>query len=119
MLHDAEAPRQDRIAAVEALAKLGTTHSRAILHRVSRKTDYLGIVARQIVTSCVAGTTLSERELEVLDLARPGLTNRAIAERLTLSPLAIARHRSNACAKLGAANRPEAGAKFEDAGLGR
>jgi DNA-binding NarL/FixJ family response regulator len=61
-----------------------------------------------------AGTSLSERELEVLDLARHGLTNRDIAERLSLSHHTIARHLANARAKLGAANRAEAAAKFEE-----
>jgi DNA-binding NarL/FixJ family response regulator len=113
-IDDAEAPRPARVAAIEALGNLGTTHSREILHRVSRRTDELGAAARRIVTSRAAGTTLSEREFEVLELARHGLTNRDIAERLSLSPHTIARHVSNARAKLGAANRAEAAAKFEE-----
>ena len=43
-----------------------------------------------------------------------GLTNQEIAERLGLSPHTIARHLANARAKLGAANRAEAAAKFEE-----
>ncbi|HVD51619.1 MAG TPA: helix-turn-helix transcriptional regulator, partial [Candidatus Udaeobacter sp.] len=113
-IDDAEAPREARLAAVEALSKLGTTHSREILHRVSRRTDDIGISARRVVTNRAAGTTLSEREFEVLDLARHGLTNRDIGERLSLSPHTIARHVANARAKLGAANRTEAAAKFEE-----
>jgi DNA-binding CsgD family transcriptional regulator len=113
-IDDAEAPREARLAAVEALGKLGTTHSREILHRVSRRTDEVGVAARRIVSSRTAGTSLSERELEVLDLARHGLTNRDIGERLSLSPHTIARHVANARAKLGAANRAEAAAKFEE-----
>ena len=113
-IDDAEAPREARLAAVEALGKLGTTHSREILHRISRRTDEVGIAARRIVNSRTAGTTLSERELEVVDLAGHGLTNKDIAVRLSLSPHTIARHLSNARAKLGAANRAEAAAKFEE-----
>jgi DNA-binding CsgD family transcriptional regulator len=113
-IDDAEAPREARLAAIEALGRLGTTHSREILHRVSRRTDDVGVAARRIVTSRTAGTTLSEREFEVLDLARHGLTNRDIGERLSLSPHTIARHVANARAKLGAANRAEAAAKFEE-----
>ncbi|MDQ2914241.1 MAG: helix-turn-helix transcriptional regulator [Chloroflexota bacterium] len=113
-INDAQAPHEARIAAVEALGKLRTTHSREIVHRVSRRTDDIGSAARRIVTSRTAGTTLSDRELEVLDLARHGRTNREIAERLILSPHTIARHLSNARAKLGAANRAEAAAKFEE-----
>jgi DNA-binding CsgD family transcriptional regulator len=113
-IDDAEAPREARLAAVEALGKLGTTHSREILHRVSRRTDDIGVAARRIVTSRAIGTTLSERELEVLDLARHGMTNRDIGERLSLSPHTIARHVANARAKLGAANRAEAAARFDE-----
>jgi len=112
-IDDAEAPRQARILAVETLGRLGTTHSREILHRISRRTDDVGLVARRIVSSRTVATTLSEREVEVVDLARHGLTNRAIAERLSLSPHTIARHLANARAKLGAANRAEAAAIFE------
>jgi DNA-binding CsgD family transcriptional regulator len=113
-IDDALAPRQARIVAVETLGKLGTTHSREVLHRLAKRTDDLGVVARRIVTSRVTGTSLSERELEVVDLAGHGLTNRAIAERLSLSPHTVARHLSNARAKLGAANRAEAAAMFEE-----
>jgi len=113
-IDDAEAPREARLAAIEALGKLGTTHSREILHRIARRTDDIGVAARRIVNSRTTGTTLSERELEVVDLTRHGLTNKDIAERLSLSPHTIARHLSNARAKLGAANRAEAAAKFEE-----
>jgi len=113
-IDDAEAPRDARLAAIEALGKLGTTHSREILHRISRRTDDIGVAARRIVNRRTTGTTLSERELEVVDLTRHGLTNKDIAERLSLSPHTIARHLSNARAKLGAANRAEAAAKFEE-----
>ena len=44
---------------------------------------------------------------------RAGLTNREIAERLTLSQHTIARHLANARVKLGAANRTEAALKLE------
>jgi RNA polymerase sigma factor (sigma-70 family) len=113
-IDDAEAPSVARLAAVEALGKLGTTHSREILHRLSRRTDEIGSAARRILANRSLGTTLSERELEVLDLARHGLTNREIAERLGLSQHTIARHLANARAKLGAANRAEAAAKLEE-----
>jgi DNA-binding CsgD family transcriptional regulator len=113
-IDDAEAPSEARLSAVEVLGRLGTTHSREILHRVSRRTDEIGVRARRIVNSRTVGTTLSERELEVVDLVGHGLTNKDIAERLSLSPHTIARHLSNARAKLGAANRAEAAAMFEE-----
>jgi len=110
---DPEAPIAARLAAVEALAKLGTTHAREIIHRLGRRTDEIGSFARRLAANRTVGTSLSEREVQVLDLARHGLTNRAIAERLTLSPHTIARHLANARGKLGAANRAEAAAKLE------
>jgi len=45
---------------------------------------------------------------------RNGLTNREIAERLSLSQHTIARHLANARTKLGAANRTEAAMKLEE-----
>jgi len=113
-IDDAEAPEAARLAAVDALGKIGTTHSREILHRLSRRTDGIGSGARRILAKGTLNGALSERELEVVDLARHGLTNKDIAVRLTLSPHTIARHLSNARAKLGAANRAEAAAKFEE-----
>src|SRR5437899_11565177 len=84
-----------------------------IIHRLGRRTDEIGSFARRLAANRTVGTSLSEREVQVLDLARHGLTNRAIAERLTLSPHPIARHLANARGKLGAANRAEAAAKLE------
>jgi DNA-binding CsgD family transcriptional regulator len=49
-----------------------------------------------------------------LQLAGTGLTNREIAERLSLSQHTIARHLANARVKLGAANRTEAAVKLEE-----
>jgi DNA-binding CsgD family transcriptional regulator len=113
-IDDAEAPETSRVAGVDVLGKIGTTHSREILHRLSRRTDGIGLAARRILAKGTLNGTLSGRELEVLDLAGHGLTNRDIAERLSLSPHTIARHLANARAKLGAANRAEAAAKLEE-----
>lgn len=113
-IDDAEAPGAARLAAVDALGKIGTTHSREILHRLSRRTDVIGSAAKRILAKGTLNGTLSDRELEVLDLARHGLTNKDIAERLSLSRHTIAHHLANARSKLGAANRAEAAAKFEE-----
>ena len=51
---------------------------------------------------------LTPRELEVLRLLADGLTDREIAESLTLSPRTIATHVSSVLHKLGARNRMEA-----------
>ena len=52
--------------------------------------------------------TLTEREVEVLRLVSTGLTNRAIAVRLSLSEKTVARHLSNIFGKLGLSSRAAA-----------
>ncbi len=101
---DTAAPLASRLAAAEALGTLGTSRAGEVLVRLARRNDELGRRAR-IVT---------ERELEVVQLAARGGTNRDIAERLSLSQHTVARHLANARGKLGAANRTEAAAKLEE-----
>jgi DNA-binding CsgD family transcriptional regulator len=110
---DTAAPLPSRLAAVEALGTLGTSRANDILARVSRQNDALGRRAR-VVSERRRRTGLSEREIEVLQHAGTGLTNREIAERLSLSQHTIARHLANARVKLGAANRTEAAVKLEE-----
>jgi DNA-binding NarL/FixJ family response regulator len=61
---------------------------------------------------------LTDREREVLDLVARGLTNQAIASRLTLSEKTVRNHVSNVFGKLLVADRAEAVARARDAGLG-
>ncbi len=110
---DTAAPLPARLAAVEALGTLGTTRADELLGRLARRNDELGKRAR-VVSQRRRRTGLSEREVEVLQLAGTGSTNRDIAERLSLSQHTIARHLANARAKLGAANRTEAAMKLEE-----
>jgi DNA-binding NarL/FixJ family response regulator len=62
---------------------------------------------------------LTGREREVLVLVAQGRTNREIAETLFISEKTASVHVSNIMAKLGAANRSEAGAKARALGLDR
>lgn len=110
---DTAAPLSARLAAVEALGTLGTTRADELLARLARRNDELGKRAR-VVSQRRRRTGLSEREVEVLHFAGTGLTNRDIAERLSLSQHTIARHLANARGKLGAANRTEAAVKLEE-----
>jgi DNA-binding NarL/FixJ family response regulator len=112
-VEDTAAPLSSRLAAVEALGTLGTTRGAELLSRISRKNDELGRRAR-LVSERRKRTGLSERELEVVQFAAGGLTNREIAEKLSLSQHTIARHLANARGKLGAANRTEAAMKLEE-----
>jgi len=98
-------------AAIVALGKIGTTHARELLHRLARRGDAVGRRAAETIAHSHS-IQLSEREVEVLDLAAHGLTNKQIGEKLKLSPHTVARHLANARAKLGAANRAEAAAKL-------
>ncbi len=61
---------------------------------------------------------LTEREREVLDLVARGLTNAAIARRLSVSDKTVRNHVSNVFAKMHVADRAEAVARARDAGLG-
>ncbi len=55
-----------------------------------------------------AGHGLTDRETEILALVAAGLTNRAIASRLVISPKTASVHVSHILAKLGVASRTEA-----------
>jgi LuxR family maltose regulon positive regulatory protein len=60
---------------------------------------------------------LSEREIEVLRLVTAGMSNRAIAGKLVISPGTAKTHIHNLCGKLGARNRTEAAMKAKELGL--
>jgi len=66
-----------------------------------------------------AGRGLTSREREVLVLVAHRRTNREIGEDLFISEKTASVHVSNIMAKLGAANRTEAGAKAHALGLER
>jgi len=61
--------------------------------------------------------TLTDREVEVLRLVSTGLTNRGIADRLSLSEKTVARHLSNIFGKLGLSSRAAATACAYENGL--
>jgi LuxR family maltose regulon positive regulatory protein len=60
---------------------------------------------------------LTARELEVLQLLAAGAPNRAIAERLVVTPETVKKHVSHLFDKLGAANRTQAVARARQLGL--
>ena len=111
VVDDPAAPQEALRAAAEALGQSGTTHARELLQRLARRGDDVGRAAASHLQRHHS-VELTEREVEVLDLAANGLTNKEIAARLTLSAHTVARHLVNARAKLGATNRAEAAAKL-------
>lgn len=110
---DVNLPDPVRLDAVEILARIGTTQARAGLSELARRQDEAGQAARLVIAHPPRGVGLTGREVEVLNLAGEGLTNRQIAERLGLSQHTIARHLSNARDKLGATNRADAAVKLD------
>lgn len=84
---------------------------------------FLTLGARPALTELAALTgdrtagVLTAREVEVLRLVSTGLTNRAIANRLSLSEKTVARHLSNIFGKLGLSSRAAATAYAYQHGL--
>lgn len=85
-------------------------------------------VARRVLTflSAPPATQTSEpfseltaRERAVLDLLAAGLSNAAIANRLSIAPKTVANNLSSVFAKLQVADRAQAIVRARDAGLGR
>jgi DNA-binding NarL/FixJ family response regulator len=62
--------------------------------------------------------SLTERELEVLDLVARGLDNTSISRRLVLSPKTVRNHVSNVLTKLAVPDRSAAIVRAREAGLG-
>ena len=101
-----------RLAGVEALSAIGTSHARQLLSCLVKQPDEVGRAARSLIKRGPRGVALTGREVEVLDLAGRGLTNRRIADQLKLSQHTVARHLSNARDKLGAINRADAAVRL-------
>ncbi len=104
----------DRIAAADAAAQAALVFSSQNL-RGGRLTA--GSRATQLATDCGATTPatgrvaeplpLTGREREIAAMVRDGLSNKQIAEALTMSVRTVEGHIYRACAKLGLANRSD------------
>jgi DNA-binding NarL/FixJ family response regulator len=77
----------------------------------------LGKRARLVREASGARASLSDRELEVLQRAAPGLTVGQVARRLGISPRTVETHLTNAYRKLGVRNRVQAIARASELGL--
>jgi predicted ATPase/DNA-binding CsgD family transcriptional regulator/Tfp pilus assembly protein PilF len=65
-----------------------------------------------------AAAALTAREYQIAALIARGLSNRAIADELVISPLTVARHVANIFTKLGFSSRAQVAAWMADAGSG-
>ena len=80
----------------------------AHLGRSTLDSDAMQLLVKSVHRPPPLGHDLTEREREVLALLAVGLTNKEIAEELTLSPATVRVYVSHILSKLGAGNRTEA-----------
>jgi DNA-binding NarL/FixJ family response regulator len=103
------------LLAADAAAQAATVHSRQDRRGSAQAADTR---ARRLAQTCEDARTpalaalaaplpLTSREREIVTLAAGGLSNRRIAERLTLSVRTVEGHLYRACAKIGASDRTE------------
>lgn len=108
-----ESSGEELIAAVRAVAA-----GLLVLHPLSAAALLERLIDRPRATPVTGpGEALTPRELEVLQTLAGGLTNRAIARRLTVSENTIKFHVSSILTKLDAASRAEAVALAAKRGL--
>lgn len=113
-LNDVRSSEAAQLAAVRALADLHTTRAREIVRAITGRPRTVMDAAAAVIARRGPEPLLTEREVEVVELAATGLTNAEIATRLGLSPHTVARHLANARAKLGASNRTEAASRLAE-----
>jgi len=112
-----------RVRTAEACRRLGdqegaaieTEAAREVFERLGAAADLAALLGRPDPASIPGG--LSAREVEILRLVAAGLTNRAIAEALTISERTVDRHVSNIYTKLDVSTRAAATAFAYEHGL--
>jgi len=97
----------------EALRRFERLGARPAADQTARRLRDLGIRTRRRST-LAHQDGLTARQADVLALLREGLGNKAIAERLSLSPKTVDHHVSAILAKLGVRSRQEAASRAED-----
>lgn len=102
---------EETLRAIRAVADGESIFSPSIARRIRQHFDN--------PSSTAAFPELTERELEILELLAQGLTNPAIAERLSLSVKTVRNRVSDIFSKLHVSDRAGAILKARDAGLGQ
>ncbi len=97
-------------------AELERSSAQATLERLGADPT-AGVVGARTVDAEGPTSPLSARELDVLRLVADGLTNRAVADELHLSPHTVARHLANIFTKLDVPTRTAAVSTATAAGL--
>ena len=93
-----------KVSATELAEAIRAAH----LGRSTIDPDAMQLLIRSARRPPLLGHDLTAREREVLALLAEGLTNKEIAEKLTLSPATVRVYVSHILSKLGAGNRTEA-----------
>lgn len=107
-----DARLDDLLRAVTAVSRGEAIFGPAIARRM------IGLFTGQASAATLPFPELTDREREVLALVAHGLSNEAIAARLSLSLKTVRNHVSNILGKIQARDRAEAVARARDAGLG-
>jgi DNA-binding NarL/FixJ family response regulator len=103
--------------ALEIFDGLGARPAAQRLREIMRRSGIGGIARgpRRSTRANLAGLTL--RQMQVLQLIERGLSNKRIAEQLTISPKTVDHHVSAVLGQLDAVSRGEATAAARDSGL--
>jgi DNA-binding NarL/FixJ family response regulator len=104
---------EETLRAIRAAAHGESIFSPAVAQRLSH------FFAQPSQTSALPFPDLTPRERDILKLIAQGLTNAAIADRLSLSPKTVRNQVSTIFSKLQVTDRAEAIIKARDAGLGQ
>lgn len=101
------------VRAIQSVAAGEAVYGQAVANRI-----IAFFTGAQDEYAAKAFPSLTDRERDVLELMAAGLTNRAIAERLTLSEKTVRNHVSGVLLKLQVPDRTAAALKAREAGLG-
>ena len=106
-----------QLQALSILDQLGADAVAAKLRLQLRADGVRGVSRGPRRTTRAHRAGLTERQSEVLELVAAGLSNRAIADRLFISPRTVDQHVSAVLAKLDVTSRDEAVAAGRDLGV--